>query len=97
MLIAEILSSSSTRDGEEIGPRHHLAFACAGAVLRARALRRGDRRLLAEFRVPGAAGSAAARLSWPVADCNGGFGGVHEKLLVALRQRLPQGSGSHDG
>ena len=28
---------------------------------------------------------------------NGGFGGVHEKLLVALRQRLPQGSGSHDG
>ena len=28
---------------------------------------------------------------------NGGFGGVHEKLLAALRQRLPQGSGSHDG
>jgi len=28
---------------------------------------------------------------------NGGFGGVHEKLLAALRQRLPKGSESHDG
>ena len=28
---------------------------------------------------------------------NGGFGGVHEKLLAALRQRLPQGSETHDG
>jgi UDP-N-acetylmuramate: L-alanyl-gamma-D-glutamyl-meso-diaminopimelate ligase len=27
---------------------------------------------------------------------NGGFGGVHDKLLAALRQRLPKGSGSND-
>ena len=27
---------------------------------------------------------------------NGGFGGVHEKLLAALRQRPRQGSGTND-